>query len=118
MNKKIPTSLPENATYGDAYGPLEYIETREEAKQYFEVLVDSILSHPNNKNMTRDEAEEITRSNIGYWSGYHDRKTAARILELFDATHPVFGKKHVDGTLKPEDAFKMGQELGAKNAKR
>lgn len=46
--------------------------------------------------------------NIGYWSGYYDRKTADRIMDVFKTAHPIFGRRHVE----PEEAFKMGKLMG------
>lgn len=51
-----------------------------------------------------DDAEAVVSANIGYMTGYYDRAEAARLLDLYDASHPVFGRTHADGTLTPEDA--------------
>ena len=39
---------------------------------------------------TREEAEAITRSNLGYWTGYCSDATAERVKRLFHSPHPVF----------------------------
>lgn len=48
------------------------------------------------------------RSNIGYISGYYSSETAARILEIFDTSHPIFGTTRPS----PEEAFEAGKKLG------
>lgn len=47
-------------------------------------------------------------SNIGYLSGYYDRKGMARIQRLFGVAHPIFGT-HAP---TPEEAFALGRKLG------
>lgn len=61
------------------------------------------------RGCTFAEAEKICETNIGYLAGYHDPSTAANIYEVFDVSHPVFGRR-TDVT--PEEALKAGQEWG------
>lgn len=44
----------------------------------------------------REEAERVERFNIGYWTGYYDSATAARVQRLFRCEHPFFGSSMVD----------------------
>lgn len=46
--------------------------------------------------------------NIGYFSGYYDPKTADRIMDVFQAAHPIFGRRHVS----TEEALEMGKRVG------
>lgn len=58
----------------------------------------------------RDPAEvrKTLLSNIGYYAGYCDLKTADRIYKLFDTEHPIFGHRHPTA----EEAFARGSLLG------
>ncbi len=62
----------------------------------------------------RSLAEKIARRNIGYWTGYFDEQTARRVWRLYKTQHPVFGKKWPT----PDEALKIGLELGEKTRKR
>ena len=96
--------LPDEITVGEKYNPAMKITDKEEAKAYFEACVVHCMRHGH----TREEAEKIERSNIGYYAGYWDSKTAARVYELFECSHPIFGE--VDNWPTPERAFEMGKE--------
>lgn len=51
---------------------------------------------------------EYAAANIGYLAGYCDTKTADRIYEWFDVSHPAFGKTHPT----MEEAFNAGVQIG------
>ena len=65
--------------------------------------------------VTYAEAEEIAKSNFGYFAGYYDEETCAIIYDTYQCSHPIFGDKPFD--VSPEEAFKKGMEIG-KNLKR
>lgn len=96
-----------NYTYGELYNNIGDVTTREEAKAYLNVLVDYAMIH---FNLTKEKALEMELHNIGYVSGYYDQDTHNKILELFDTTHPIFGKS----IPTPEEAMRKGKELGRK----
>lgn len=96
----------EVVTFNQSYAPLSDIETQGEANEYFEKLV---LRKMKRYNRSREEAIAMEKENIGYWTGYLSRKTAARILEFFETQHPIFGK---DVDVPPEEAFAAGLRLG------
>lgn len=80
----------------------------EEAKRIFEQLVE--LSIQSGRDYI--EACSIVKENLGYQAGYYDNETRERVERLFDCAHPFFGKISENGPPTPEQAFKMGQELG------
>jgi len=98
--------LPDELTYGEKYEPAMKITNQEEAVLYFEICVEHCMRH----GKTREEAEKIERANIGYWAGYYDRETAARVYEVFDFDHPLFGA--INNWPTPEEAFAMGKKIG------
>jgi hypothetical protein len=55
----------------------------------------------------REDAERCERLNIGYWSGYYDRQTMAKVRELYGFGHPFIGP---DDT--PEQILEKGEVLG------
>lgn len=73
---------------------------RERAKRFVDAYTaDMAMRHP------QAEAERIVASNIGYLSGYYSPPTMKAILEVFDASHPIFGKRTNVGD---EEAFDAG----------
>lgn len=64
---------------GEKYGPAMEIKEQAAADAYFEECVQHCISHGH----TRQEAEQIERSNLGYYAGYYDSDTRRRIEALF-----------------------------------
>lgn len=89
--------LKDPMTVGEVINLVEKALTLEGAEQ--KELVDALLA-------TGPHA----RTNIGYLSGYFSREKADRILALFAAEHPIFGKSPPT----PEEAFATGQAFGKK----
>lgn len=98
--------MPDSLTYGEKYGPAMSMTNQEDAELYFEICVEHCMRH----GKTREEAEKIERVNIGYWAGYYDRKTAAKVYETFQLNHPIFGD--IENWPTPERAFEMGKNFG------
>lgn len=82
------------------------IETQEEADAHFEKCVQYSMRH----GKTREEAELIERSNIGYWAGYCSNEVRARVERLFRCEHPIFGSIEKNGAPTPEQALKAGMD--------
>jgi hypothetical protein len=86
------------------------ISDRGDAEQYFAELVRiHLLDAPGH---SRERAEEVQRVNLGYYAGYYDHETRARVERLFDCAHPVFGAIADKGPPTPEEAFQAGLEAG------
>jgi len=98
-------------TIGEVYGPAMEIKDQAEADDYFEQLVQQSMEQ---HGKTREEAVAMNRSNLGYYAGYYDNETRERVERLFKCAHPIFGSIAVKGPPTPEQAFKMGQEMGEK----
>ena len=94
-----------NATIGEVYGPGMEITDPEEASEYFEAVVKHTMEV---KPCFRSEAEEIVKSNLGYYAGYYSNETRKRVEKLFNCAHPIFGSISSHGTPTPEEAFQMG----------
>ena len=71
-------------THRETLGPAMEIEDPDEARTYFADLVSWMGTHGH----TRDEATQITRSNLGYFAGYYSAETQARVLRVFGIEHP------------------------------
>jgi hypothetical protein len=97
-------AFPYQITYGDKYGPAMQITDQAEADAYFERCVAHTVSH----GMTRKQAVDIEKANLGYWAGYYDNATRERVERLFRCAHPVFGAIAKVGAPTPEEAFQMG----------
>lgn len=97
--------LPDNATIGELYGPAMEITDQAQADLYFELLVarQMLLYH-----RCREEAEQIERSNLGYYAGYCGSETRLRVERLFRCEHPVFGSLEKNGPPTPDQAMMAG----------
>jgi hypothetical protein len=82
------TAFPANITSGEKYGPAMQITDQAEADAYFEKCVQHMMA----RGRSREEAEQIERSNLGYYAGYYDTETRERVERLFRCAHPVFGR--------------------------
>lgn len=98
------SEIPRDVKNGSKYNPAMMITDQAEADAYFEKCVQHCMAWGH----TREEAEYIERTNIGYWAGYWDDETAARVHKLYKTSHSVFG----DRRPRPADAFAVGEEQG------
>lgn len=64
------------------------------------------------KTITRNEALDVLRSNLGYMAGYYGNDVRKEIEEMYGAEHPVFGSIVKDGPPTPTTAFYAGIRLG------
>jgi len=100
--------FPKNATIGDLYRPAMKITDQEEADEYIESLINwAVTKH----RQSREKAEKIQRSNLGYFAGYFDSETMERVNRLFNTVHPIFGGKAPDS---PEKTLRLGMKMGEK----
>lgn len=104
------TMFTKNMTIGEKYGPAMEIQTKEKAKKYFELCVVHTLDV--NKKLSREEAINIEKSNLGYYAGYYDSETRIRVEKLFGCQHPIFGPIS-QGEPTPKEAVDAGQVFGA-----
>ena len=109
--RKLPMPMfnpGETYTWGELCRPAcEGDWTEEEAQEYLRRLVDHHLSSPDTEGVgpiTREEAQTVVLGNLGYFAGYYDSETMARVNRLFGAAHPIFGAT----TPTPEEAFTLG----------
>ncbi len=80
-------------TYGDVMRAMRDIHARndsEEAQQFMAAY---------------RESNEHADPNVGYMTGYFGRQTAAEMRELFDVSHPIFGRE----SPTPEQALEAGK---------
>lgn len=63
-------------------------------------------------NHNVDEAENIAKSNLGYFAGYYNSEVYETINKAYGAVHPVFGGNPFD--LPPEEVYKWGLEARTK----
>jgi hypothetical protein len=98
---------------GDVYGPAMKIIDQKHADECFEgLVVENLSARP---NITREQAEQTQRSNLGYYAGYYDNETRERVERLFKCAHPIFGDIATNGAPTAEQAFKMGVKEGRKH---
>lgn len=104
-------------TTSDCLDQAMKIKDQKEADQYLKDYIEYMMD---NTKMTKEECdrilagdimtfEAIAKYNIGYWAGYQDEETRARIEKLFDCEHPMFGKISELGIPTPEEAFECGK---------
>ncbi len=105
---KLTKFNPENKsilTYGEALKPAMEITDQEDADQY---LADYVKYQQSFMSARKDgmTAEQMCKTNLGYFAGYYDREVMSRVNRLFKCSHPVFG------TTSPtnEEAFEAGKK--------
>ncbi len=105
--------IPDRITIGDKYGPAMAITDQSQADEYFEACVQQNLRQQARANKTPDraEAEKIERINLGYYAGYYDAETRARVERLFRCAHPIFGEITKNGSPTFDQALNAGCEL-------
>lgn len=96
-------------TIGDKYRAAMAITDQAKADEYFEECVKHCMGH----GSTREVAEGIERSNLGYYSGYYDNETMVRVQRLFRCAHPIFGKAEEGKSVDPGAAMAAGAMMGA-----
>jgi hypothetical protein len=94
----------EHATIGEMYHPAMKITDQKEADEYFEACVVYCMKQGGH---SRESAEKIERSNLGYFAGYYDDETMKRVNRLFRTVHPIFG----DTSPTPEEAIEAGKKM-------
>lgn len=100
--------FPDEMTIGDKYKPAMKITAQDVADEYFAACVE----HAMRSGKTREEAEEMERSNMGYFAGYYDNETRERVERLFNCRHPFFGKA-ANGTPTPKETVEMGRKFAS-----
>lgn len=93
--------LKRRCTIGEKYHPAMSIADATDAKQYFQALVEHNIRFGNH---TQDKAIAIEKQNLGYFAGYYDQETRARVERLFSCAHPIFGSANVTA----DDAYALG----------
>ena len=110
MTKFNPNNK-DQLTYGECLGPAMRITDKTDAQQYLADYIAfiqrSLDKEPDPKGKT---AEQIAKLNLGYYAGYYDSETRIRVEELFECSHPFFGKAK-QGVPTPCQAFNLGQIL-------
>ena len=104
--------MSDKITIGDKYGPAMKITDPAEALAYYEQCVEHCMRFGN----SRERAEGIEKSNLGYYAGYYDEETRHRVERLFRCAHPVFGAIAKVGAPAPEEAFYAGVDAGGKRS--
>lgn len=81
------------ATIGEVYGPAMEVQTEDEAREYFDAIVNHLIEirSAEQVNTPREYTEEIVRQNLGYYAGYYDDETRERVERLYKTWHPIFG---------------------------
>jgi delta 1-pyrroline-5-carboxylate dehydrogenase len=87
------------------------VRLQEQADKILKELVEiSMEKH----GKSQEDAVALIKENLGYFAGYYSNETRERVERLFDCTHPYFGKIAEKGPPTPEEAFRMGMEMGEK----
>lgn len=96
------------STFGELLGPAMTITDQGEADAYFEALVDRVMEIEAARGtpLEREKAAAIQRNNLGYYAGYYDGETMARVNRLYRTRHPIFG----DTAPAPAAALHAGRD--------
>lgn len=91
------------------YGPALAAKDESSAAEFFDALVTRNMRETNN---SREQAEAIERHNLGYYLGYFNTATRARLEPLYKCRHPLFGTIAENGPPSFEEAFLAGVMRG------
>ena len=58
------------------------------------------------------EAENIAKSNLGYFAGYYSNEVYETINKAYGAVHPVFGRNPFE--LSPDEVYNLALEAARK----
>lgn len=110
---------PENKsklTIGEALGPAMKITDKADALQYKAAYIAFMEKQIEEEgtDLQGKNVDEVANSNLGYYAGYYSNETRARVEELFDCAHPVFGSIVDNGAPTTEEVFNAGKEFGEK----
>lgn len=107
--------LPRRISYEKKYGPAMTMTEQAAADAYFEVLVQHTMTF---WKRTREEAEQVERSNLGYYAGYYSHETRDRVERLFRCEHPIFGSIAKNGAPTFERLLNLGIAMGKASRER
>jgi hypothetical protein len=107
--------MPDEITVGEKYRPAMVITDQAEADAYFERCVEHTMRVG---EVSRASAEHIERHNLGYYAGYYDNETRARVERLLRCAHPIFGAIAERGPPSAEQALRAGLVRGRRARER
>lgn len=100
-------------TYGECLSPAMEITDKADAIQYLRGYINFTQNHlDNHPNSDGKTAEQICKTNLGYYAGYYNDETRQRVEELFECSHPIFGSIEDNGSPSAIEAFNKGKEIG------
>jgi len=95
------------------------ITSKKDAEQYLEKYILFIQKNiDKDPKRVNDNAEEIAKSNLGYFAGYYSNEVRKKIEELFGCSHPFFGSVKDNGIPTAKEAFEIGKKLGTKHLRK
>tara|TARA_B100000614_G_scaffold262909_1_gene300545 strand:+ start:104394 stop:104810 length:417 start_codon:yes stop_codon:yes gene_type:complete len=108
-----PDWTKDTLTNGETLGPAMEIETEDEARQYLDNYVDwMVVKH----GMSRVEALNVAKQNIGYYSGYYGVDTQRRVERVFKCVHPIFGSTSGE-QMSVQEILEQGRKMGEESKK-
>jgi hypothetical protein len=109
----------DSLTYGECLKPIFKIMEKEDAMQYkrdYIVFIQKDIEL-NQKDADGKTAEEIANNNIGYYTGYCSAVERARIEDLFECKHPIFGSIKENGLPLIPQAFAIGKQIAERDSR-
>lgn len=88
------------------------VEDQDAADLIFERMIWECMGE--NGGMDREEAIATLKDNLGYFAGYYDNDTRARVEKLYRCAHPVFGPIATVKPPTPDEALQLGRLSGEK----
>lgn len=107
--------MKDHITVREKYEPAMRIERQAEADAYFEELVEHTMC---TAGVSRERAELIERTNLGWFAAEYGSETRSRVERLFRCVHPFFGSVADSGPATPEQAFELGRQFAKKMQQR
>ena len=107
LRKKL---LDRAKVIGQNYDSAMTIHDQAQADAFFEKCDDRAMAAA--PGQTRFAAMIVEKANLGYFAGYYDDETRARVERLFRCAHPFFGAIASCGPPTVEEALAVGIRFG------
>lgn len=103
--------IPDRVTIREKYEPALKITDPVEGEIYLEECVQHLMR--TSPNLSREDAIEIEKANLAYYSTYYSTETREQVERVFGAIHPLLGKS-ADSPTDPNEYIKLGAKLAEK----
>ena len=75
--------------------PIKRLSNKKEAERFFAAYVQFLYdANDREKVPTLEAAEQMAKSNFGYFAGYYSDDVRKKVYKYYHSAHPVFGNRY------------------------